>query len=589
MSVATVVLLRRLPPGRSKFEYFIPADQSVSVGQLVTVPFLRQRVFGVVWSIADDTTQARLRPLGVAHRLCITEWQRRVVELMSATTPGLLGQILKSALPLSTRRWPAIPRPQPLPLKDVERITAPSGLTWWYRDRRQAMIWIGDWVKMRQRSAGLILVPTKDDGRQIRDYLVDNGLPAELVHADISPADYRRCYALVASQAVIVIGTWRALTLPYATPPDILLDQEEHPAHKQAQQLPRLDTRDLLRKLGLEPTVTTPAPTVSRYLSHRPQPPADDRPRLLGSLGTPGSQRWLSSPALELFDQAHRRQQVTVCIVPRRGFARLVECADCGWALSCPHCHRYLRLRRSPGHRLMCDWCRQPSQLQSVCPRCRGTRWRFPGLGPEQFQQQLQQAYPSWTILPLVTTAAQADVFLDTYQAYRLLPELANLAGVVIVSSDSLRNVPDYSSDERAWQYLNRLQAAAPTVPLVSQTFQPDSDFWQRWLHHDDERWYRQEEDERRRRNLPPFVDQWIVRYNGPRAKQEAAAKTARLRELGLPQLDFRPLPARLSPTGQSFERLLLTAPGRLADLLDWTTLFPAPWQVDQTPDSWLE
>lgn len=588
MSVATVVLLRRLPPGRSSFEYFVPADQPASVGQLVTVPFRRQRVFGIVRSIADDTTQPRLRPLGAAHELRLTPWQRQVAELMSATHPGSLGQVLKNALPLPPRRSLASIRPsQRQTQKPGERIS-PAEPIYWYRDRRQALASIGAWAKARQHSGGLVIVPTKDDGQQIRDCLVGQGLSAWLVHGDIRPAEFRRCYAFVAERPVIVIGTWRALLLPYTEPPAILLDQEEHPAHKQMLQQPWFDTRDLLRKLKLEPTVTTPAPSLTWCVRHRPAPPPDTRPRILGALGTPGGRRWLSPAALELLERAHRLQQSIVCIVPRRGFARLVECADCGWTFSCPHCRRYVRLRRSPDHLLMCDWCRQSSRPPSVCPRCQGTRWRFPGLGPEQFQQQLQQAYPSWTILPLVTTVAEADVFLDTYQAYRLLPELPSLAGVIIVSGDGLRNVPDYTTDERAWQYLNRLQSAAPTVPLVTQTFQPDSEFWQRWLHHDDERWYRQEEAERRRRKLPPFVDQWIVRYGSPRAKQELAAKLAMLRGLELAQVDIRPLPPRLSRAGQPFERLLLTAPGRLADLIDWTTLFPTPWQVDQTPDSWL-
>lgn len=586
MTIAHVVPLRRLPSDVPWFDYLVPNGHVVERGQFVTVPFRHQQLRGVVWSFAAETSIANLATIAHVESERLTDWQLRVIDALVAAG-GSAGSIITSAIPKILRR------PRGTSPSQARRTASPSRPlppppTWWYRDRAEAAGWIQDWAVEQTASSSIILTPTVEEADRFVTQLTAAGLPAYAVHALTTAAAYRHTYQLASQQPLVIIGTWKALLLPFKSPPRILIDQEEHSAHKQTLQYPRYDVRRIVQQLDLQPVVTTPASSINWFHTHHPVPPPDDRPRQLGSLGTPGSHQWLSSPAQDLLTAAHDQHCQLVCIVPRRGFASLITCNDCGHVLECRQCHRQLTLRRSANHTAQCSWCQHRQPLPSECPACHGTRWAFRGLGPEQFVEVLTKFAPDLIAVPAVNRAVDATVYVDTYHAVRYLTDVPKLAGIIVVSGDSLLNIPDPTASERAWQYLNRLQAAAPRVPLIVQTFQPETDYWQRWLDHNDAAWYQHEVQERQRLQLPPFTEVWLVRYNGPDREQTVASKLHELLLHHRATCTIQRLPDTVTPQ-RTTAKLLISSSRSLRELIDVPNEFPAPWQVDMSPGSWLD
>lgn len=588
MQAAQIVPLRRLPADHEVLDYLVPAGRSVTLGQVVTIPLRLRQQRGVVWGLSTGTAQPRLRPLGRAHDLVLTDWQRQVSRVMSEQGATSLGHILATVIPSETSRRSAKLTTNRHRVR-MKPGSFPVGLTWWYRQRGECLTWIAAWVSATNRPR-IILTPTIDDAHQIHDHLQTLGFSGYVIHADLTPAAYRRLYQQVAlDQTPIVIGTLRALTLPFHRPPSMLIDQEEHPAHKQTARHPRLDARRVAQQLDGQTVATSPAPSIGWYAAHRPTPPSDSRSRQVTWLRSPGSRRWLSGQTVDALTQALADHRPAVCITPRRGFARSIDCGDCGWMYTCPNCHQPLAMSQARVRQSHCRFCGHTSTLPDQCPRCQGHHWSFHGLGPEQLVQEIGQQWPRALAVPLTDPKIAADVFVGSYRAYRLLPDLRNLATIILISGDSLLNVPDYSSAERAWQYLNRLQAAAPETPLIVQTFDPDHEFWQRWLAHDDYHWYQAELETRRRLGLPPSTEQWIAHYRGADAAVRGQTMLARLQRLRVAGLEVHSLTQQATDRIPTTRLLLSMSPGQLARRVPWRQWFDLPWQLDTSPASWLD
>ncbi|MEK7537808.1 MAG: hypothetical protein AAB619_02460 [Patescibacteria group bacterium] len=592
MTYANVVPLRRLPPDRQWFTYRVPSNLKVAPGSLVTVPFRRQALLGVVWSLTDLSPAGyAIQPVSAVHlkQPVMTAWQRQTCQLVAATGATSLGDVLFGALPklsLSTYQR----------LVNTDHAAVPATVTgatsrsfFWYRDRRSALEWISTWADRQGRIPAVVIVPTVQDAEEISGWLNTTGRRVAVVHAAIPPTTHAEVYRRVLSgQPFLAVGTLRALTLPFHGPPGVLLDQEEHHAHNQTAQPPRSDVRIVLESLRLPYASTTPAPRVSTVIRRRPVPPPPAGDRQLVSLDRPGGVNWITDEVAAVVDQALDRKHRIVCIAPRRGYASTTRCRSCGYVQTCPTCQRRVALFRGTVDEAICRYCRQTVSLHLTCPRCRNQEWSVQGLGLEQVAAVWQRRWPSALVAPVVNALVPADIAVDSYLAYHQLRGLPQLGPVVIICGDSLLNLPDYATSERAWQFLARLQAEHPAVPIIVQTFNPDHVFWQRWLHSDDQAWYKDEIAERKRLRLPPFAIQWIARNR--ESLDEVEQTRQRLTRSYPAILETRLLPPLSRPARRATHRLLLSfATAAQARRFPWRREFPPPWQVDQYPQSWLD
>lgn len=82
----------------------------------------------------------------------------------------------------------------------------------------------------------------------------------------------------------------------------------------------------------------------------------------------------------------------------RRGFAPVVMCHECGWQAHCEHCDSRLTLHQSL-NRLLCHHCSYAQPQPVACPSCNHSDIKHYGIGTEQLEQRLQQAFPQTPLL----------------------------------------------------------------------------------------------------------------------------------------------------------------------------------------------
>lgn len=581
MTYVHVVPVRRMPVAIKTLTYSVPAEQHVTVGQLVEVPLRGRRVLGVIWATNVQPDTPKIQPLYrlVVEQAIISDWLRNIIVAAAQTGSCSLGDMLYFVIPkLSANRLlkilgTTVQRND----KATTGVKQPKRL--WFRRRQEALEWI-----VRQ-SPDVVLCPTLADVRDVVAAYSNRGIDALPVTSDLSPTEVTKLFQETRQgEKQVIVGTLRCLFLPFPHSPNILIDQVEHHAHKITAQHPRLDPRVILDALHHAYASTTVSPTIQQYTDfHIPSSPVP--PRKIVSLTRDSTFSWLGDETIQAIEQTHDRGESIVCIVPRTGYASSIACRHCGYTPTCSHCQHPASLFRGQHDASVCRFCRRTSPLPECCPTCRGTTWSYHGLGIERMKEIMAGQWPDYSIATTVRRDTLADIAVDTYSAYLELPHLQNIGLLVLASGDSLLNIPDYSTNERAWQYLARLQAFAEGQRVIVQTFQPEHPFWQRWLHGDDASWYADEEAVRRSMRLPPFATQWIIRWSGD---QRTFVKTiTECQQRYEKQAKFTVLPVDTRRPVQKCIVELIDSD--FLTTFPWPTIFPTPWQVDQHPQSWLD
>lgn len=592
MKVAQVVPLRRFTSQQSWFDYLVPDAMELQVGQLVAIPFLRRTVPGIVFGISGHSDIPRLKAIQGLFRNepVMTSWQIQASQRLAVLGNVSIGHLLVGLLPT----WPKHERTTSSsapwsPPSSSARSTFPDQPTWWYGQRQDAWKWMAAWWWKKSPQPRTIIVPTIQDAD---DFLAYHHLSDHIpvISAALPPAKWRQIYENVRLGRVKhCIGTQRALLLPYPQPPSWLVDQEEHPHHQQTEQNPRLHTTQALASLGQSFVVTTPAPSLLWYQQHTPTPPVENvSSRRVLSLGPASGQAWINSDVSLLLEQATKDRPI-LCIVPRKTYARSLQCRACGHTVACQQCHQKIILPVKTSDRVLCRFCHVEQDLPVACPNCRASDWSWTGLGLGKFQKILDQAYPGRSVILENDSTPSASMYLGTYQSYQHIKS-RHIHTVVVVHGDALLNIPDFSAGERAWQYLHRLTSLVSPAPVIVQSYAPDQNFWQWWQHGQHQRWYEEELISRRQLNLPPWTEQWIARYPGRDHRPMLATAQRQLQHF-YPLIQVQELPSLTALTpGRPVGRLLLTGPEPegLSQIIPTTEIFPYPWQIDRRVQSWL-
>ncbi len=585
MAYVNVVPLRRLPADRQWLTYTCPATMTVAPGQLVSIPLRGRQILGIVWqmnvALSGNYSAQEISQVHFSGPI-ITPWMMRVSQAMADTgatslTTVLMGSIPKLTLRGLTKYFSEVPI-----FATIKNVPASPDI-FWYRNRQQAIQHLLEQARASEKSK-VILSPTVQDIQAIADVFAGQGQVAEIVHSKITPTAIAKLWQrLICGERLVLVGTLRALSLPFPSTPTILLDQEEHIGHKQTAAHPRYDTLTILRSLQATASITSSAPTLLTYRDNHPIPPPVSPQRQIASLNRDASFSWFTEEARQIINDTLAAHQRVICIGPRRGFASTTLCQSCQYVQRCPICGQRATLFRGVKDDAVCQHCHSTVSLHAACPNCGGTRWAVRGLGIEQIVAAAQALWPENTVAPIVSPDVLCDIAVDTYQAYHHLQSMKPVGAIILVSGDSLLNIPDYSATERAWQFLSRLEASSPTSTILVQTFDTQNVFWQRWLHSDDRAWYENELADRHRLGLPPFTTQWIARYRGPMATVEGVQRA-------LSALSDSVSVTRLPVSQKHPHRLLLTFLTPEAETqFAWSEYFPYPWQVDFSPRSWLD
>lgn len=487
------------------------------------VPLHGRRVRG--WVVADDVTpeaeRERLRPLAAAVsagppsemvdlcRWIAWRWCGPVVATLRSASPANVVEPGPSPAP-DVAVHPVAPRPSGLDAV----ADAAVGLVAWppAADRR-------DLVRSLLAPAGstIVVVPEGVRLASLVGALARDGRPVVVMRGDQTGAERTRAWTAARHGACVVVGGRVAVLAPV---PDlaaiVLLDEGDEGL--QEERAPTWHARDVAveraRRAGVRVTLVSPAPTVDACVTAtafaRPNRAVerDGWPRLdvvdlrderpgFGALS-----ELLATRLHETIDRGTR----ALCVVNRKGRARLLACAACGELVRCERCGAAV-VETDTG--LACPRCDEPRAR--ICSSCGGTRLRVVRAGVARLRDDLAALLPRATVADVDASTDEipdADVLVGTeavLHRVRAMPGRRPGLAAFLELDQELLALRYRAAEQALWLLARAARVVGPDGLLLVQTRVPDHEVVRAVRTRDPELVPGVEGERRRLLGFPPF------------------------------------------------------------------------------------
>lgn len=481
MMMADVAPAIPLSPAKppASYTYAVPASdiQKIAVGSQVEIPLGRQTIAGTVLRLHNRRVPYKTRTLRLRNTPPLTAQQLAFAAWISSTMHGGLGYTLRFFYPPA----PLVDEPavaqEPASVRPAK---PPTAALFVEKNGPQRLDNLRKYLDGAIQA--LIIVPEVVLVEDIREFFNQFERPVYPYHTELSKAKLRSVWQnIYRGQSALVVGTQKALWLPWQRLTHIIIEEEHLETHKLWDQYPRLDNRDAARQLG---TIHRSYLLLSGSVGslERRHDMANGRlHRLADNPIIP--QIIVAQTSFAERQQGHilphdiagqlrtwtRRHQRLLILHNQRGAWRSAVCSKCHQTLRCPNCGHTVFVEGSrKNRRLRCRQCSWTSHLLSRCPSCGGKKIRVFGPGAARVRDIIEQLVPQAAITaitagvsPSPQALAASDIVLGTTALWRFVSHHTFDRALWLWPETTLL-YPDYRSGERAYYLLARLQQAIP-------------------------------------------------------------------------------------------------------------------------------
>ncbi len=394
----------------------------------------------------------------------------------------------------------------------------------------------------------LVLVPeislTPQTVRRFKARFADMRDQVAVLHSNLSQGErFDEWHRIRKGVARIVIGARSAVFAPLPDLGLILVDEEHENTYKQ-ENVPRYHGRDVaVLRAAFEPcgiVLGSATPSLEswhnsqtgKYELHRLDQRADGQAMplvrvvdmRLEAAKRKGGPAILSEKLRTALEQRLEKGEQSILFLNRRGFARSLQCPQCGHVCECPHCSVALTYHRSD-ERLVCHVCGHQAIVPRVCPACKDPSIILQGYGTQKVEEVLAKVLPNAKIARIDADAMRRkhalrdtlnafkshkiDVLIGTQMIAKGL-HFPNVTLVGILNADLSLHVPDFRAGERTFQLITQVAGRAGRGDVegevIVQTFTPHSPSIQYARKHDFDGYSEQEMEFRRQFSFPPYA-----------------------------------------------------------------------------------
>lgn len=343
--------------------------------------------------------------------------------------------------------------------------------------------------------------------------------------------------------AMVVLGARSALFLPYSNLGLVIVDEEHDSSYKQNDPAPRYNGKDsalvLAKMSGAKALLGSATPSLETF--HNVQEKKYGMVTLTERFGG------MEMPAIQVCDvkETTRRKQMKSHFTPelidtiekalankeqvilfqnRRGFAPVLECANCAWIPECKNCSVTLTYHKQV-NQLKCHYCGYTSNPPAVCHRCGDHHLGIKGFGTEKIEEEISIFFPDAVIMRLDLDSTRTrnayhriisdfeerkiDILVGTQMVTKGL-DFENVSTVGIINADQLLNFPDFRAHERAFQLMSQVSGRSGRKrkrgQVLIQTHQPDHWVIQLVVEHNYKAFYERDLQERLKFSYPPHT-----------------------------------------------------------------------------------
>jgi primosomal protein N' (replication factor Y) len=365
-----------------------------------------------------------------------------------------------------------------------------------------------------------------------------------VLHSNLSQGErFDEWHRIRKGLARIVIGARSAVFAPLPDLGLILVDEEHENTYKQ-DSVPRYHGRDVavLRAAFEGCAIVLGSATPSLESWHNAQTGKYQLLRLdqradgqsmplvrvvdmrLEAAKHKGGPAVLSEKLRVALEQRLEKGEQAILFLNRRGFARSLQCPQCGHVCQCPHCAVALTYHRSD-ERLVCHVCGHQAIVPRKCPECKDPAIVLQGYGTQKVEEIMAKVLPKAKIARIDADAMRRKHALrDTLNAFKSRKidiligtqmiakglHFPNVTLVGILNADLSLHVPDFRAGERTFQLITQVAGRAGRGDLegevIVQTFTPHSPSVQYARRHDFDGFSEQEMEFRRQFGYPPFA-----------------------------------------------------------------------------------
>ncbi len=337
----------------------------------------------------------------------------------------------------------------------------------------------------------------------------------------------------------VVVGARSALFAPVSNLGLIVVDEEHESTYKQNRN-PRYHARDVaLKRAQLNNACVilgSATPSVeSKFKAERGEYELIYLTRRIENRPLPGIQLVdmrreinkgiFSSTLRERMNECINSKGKMILFLNRRGYCGFLLCRDCGLVIKCKRCAVSLTYHQDK-RVLKCHHCGYVRPAPCVCPKCKGHRIRYLGIGTQRVESELKLLFPH---LPIIRMDADTTVRRGAHRR-RLIEFKEERVGVLlgtqmiakgldfpevtlvgIINADTALNLPDFRAAERTFQLLMQVGGRAgrgqrPGTVIV-QTYCPENYAIQAVLRGNYDSFYLKEISLRKELKYPPFCE----------------------------------------------------------------------------------
>ncbi len=537
MTIAHVIPLVRLPSHLDIFDYNIPDElvKSLSVGCIVEIPFRKKNIRGVIMSIEEEVPREReIKKISSLvfpfPLLSLTQIELiRYSSMQYSASPALFTHMILPSFPKRKKSLSLIEYTQSSVKKGgvqhvptIVRYTSLANKLAFYQEKISSLLTYSD-------GQILFLCPTIHHA-QFLERQLGTVYPETigLLHGSLSPAGYRNEYIeTMMGKKRIIIGTRLAIYAHFKSLSSVIIDDSDRIEHKNYDQNPRYDARDIALKRSVLDTselfFTSSAPRLEDAEAvHRgifnaieitsPHPPIHEV-RL--------SDEWkkknftgLSEKLIEEIKKTLAWQKNIFLFLNKKGSNRLVVCSDCEYVFLCEQClipQRY----SAASNMLHCFMCASTRHLPSSCPHCHSVRFLFFGIGIEKIIHSLRGLFPQIPIREWSRETVQNDIsctspmiIVGTSMALTTFEYLFPSIGLLgILAADPVHHLSDFRATEYQWHILAQFLVIADFyhIPVVAQAYDQDQLFVSTFLRRDYHSFIKWLMESRKRFKWPPY------------------------------------------------------------------------------------
>lgn len=520
---ASVAILRRMPKGLDRLDYRLPDNLVLTPGQMVHVPFRQTLIPAIVLSLSPTTKlpEAKIKNIDnlVNPEPFLSESQLKFLEEIAEMYQTPLGFLLKTNLPPWKKRKIASLHLEKVASHNNKTNSKPTlVITADEQDKIQKTLNCLD-----QKKNNLILVPTIDRVATWNEYLQTAGIEHTIITGEKTEKEMFALWKKIRNQKNgVVIGTRRALFLPWFNLGNILLEDDGDENHKSWDMAPRFHNRDACMILSAQHHAkfysisTSPSPDTYYFAKHN----TFNLEGTLNALPLPqlinlkderrkGNYSIWSEELKEILADGHSD---IFLFLNRRGSAHFVGCRDCGYTAKCPDCHRTM-VYHAATNDLVCHFCLRRQRFQTHCPNCHGVSMVLYGAGTELVEKE---AYENWShkyhirridadtdFQEKENTTSLPELIIGTQLAWQKI-DWQKIKTMVFLDIDTELFQSDYRTTENMWHCLRAASGRlTKDAQLLVQTSHPEHRIFS-FLNHPEE-FYKAELEERKMLKYPPF------------------------------------------------------------------------------------